>query len=270
VSDRIHVEDAGTGLPVLAIHGLGGSAHFFTDFTRLLQQDYRVLSIDLPGTGRSDASGEISMDRWVADLERVVAERSSEPVVVLGHSLGTMIALRAWQAWPQRIRALVLVGGLPQVRPLIRERLSQRRGALAIATNLRGWGIRVVPGVFAESTIREQSEVVTAFADRFDAQSVDSYLSCLKILLDANVTDIAPTISVPTLVVTGEFDQYAPPDEAAAFARTIPGATFTVMPQCAHLPFLERPREFAEIVRVFLRDRELGCSEARELGGSRF
>ena len=252
MSDRIHVEDAGTGLPVLAIHGLGGSADFFTDFTRLLQPDYRVLSIDLPGTGRSHTSSEISMDRWVADLEGVVAERSSEPVVVLGHSLGTMIALRAWHAWPQRIRALVLAGGLPQVRPLIRERLSQRRGTLATATNLRGWGIRVVPGVFADSTIREQPEVVTAFADRFDAQSVDSYLKCLNILLDTNVGTIAPTISVPTLVVTGDADQYAPPDDVAAFAQTIPGATFTVMPQCAHLPFLERPREFAETVSSFL------------------
>ena len=252
MSDRIHVEDAGTGLPVLAIHGLGGSAHFFTDFTRLLQPDYRVLSIDLPGTGRSPASNEISMDRWVADLERVIVERSSTPVVVLGHSLGTMIALRAWQAWPQRIRALVLVGGLPQVRPFIRERLSQRRGTLATASNLRGWGIRVVPGVFADSTIREQPDVVTAFADRFDAQGVDSYLKCLKILLDADVTEIAPTVSVPTLVVTGEVDQYAPPDDVAAFARTIPGARFTVLPKCAHLPFLERPREFGEVVTSFL------------------
>jgi 3-oxoadipate enol-lactonase len=252
VSDRIHVEDAGTGLPVLAIHGLGGSAHFFTDLTRLLQPNYRVLSIDLPGTGRSQASGEISMESWVADLERVIADRSSEPVVVLGHSLGTMIALRAWQAWPQRIRALVLVGGLPRVRPFIRERLSQRRGALATATTLRGWGIRVVPGVFADSTIRGQPDLVTSFADRFDAQSVDSYLTCLSILLDANVTDIAPTISVPALVVTGEVDQYAPPDDVAAFARTIPGAAFTVIPQCAHLPFLERPREFAGIVREYL------------------
>ena len=40
----MHVEDAGTGLPVLAIHGLGGGAHFFADFTRLMQPDYRVLS----------------------------------------------------------------------------------------------------------------------------------------------------------------------------------------------------------------------------------
>jgi pimeloyl-ACP methyl ester carboxylesterase len=253
VSDRIHVEDAGTGAPVLAIHGLGGSAHFFTHFTRLLQPDYRVLSIDLPGTGRSPASGEISIDRWVADLERVIVERSSEAVVVLGHSLGTMIALRAWQAWPQRVRALVLVGGLPQVRPLIRDRLSQRRGLLATASNLRGWGIRVVPGVFADSTIREQPGVVTEFVDRFDAQSVDSYLKCLTILLDANVTAIAPTVSVPTLVVTGDADQYAPPNDVAAFAETIPAAAFTVLPQCAHLPFLERPDEFAAIVSSFLR-----------------
>src|SRR5688572_14984694 len=112
----MYADDSGAGVPVLAIHGLGGSAEFFSEFARRAHSEARVLAVDLPGTGRSP--GDISMAGWVRDLERMVAGRTTEPVVILGHSLGTIIALEAWRAWPGRVRALILVGGLPQVRPL--------------------------------------------------------------------------------------------------------------------------------------------------------
>jgi pimeloyl-ACP methyl ester carboxylesterase len=255
VTGSLYVDDAGAGTPVLAVHGLGGSAEFFAALSFHLRPDCRVISVDLPGTGRSGGTPDFSMDSWVADLGALVAERVGEPVIVLGHSLGTMIALHAWRQWPHDIRGLILAGGLPQVRPLIRQRLSERVAALAGAGSLRGWGPRVSPGVFSPTTVRDQPGVVSAFEQRFELQSVESYVRCTRILLDADARGIAPTVTVPTLAVTGADDQYAPPDDVAAFAATIPGATVEVLPACGHLPFLERPREFAGVVLEFVR----GC-----------
>ncbi len=252
----MYVEDSGTGIPVLAIHGLGGSAEFFTDFARRVRSEMRVLAVELPGTGRSEVEGEISMTRWVRDLEGVVAERTSEPVVILGHSLGTIIALEAWRAWrasPGRIRALIFVGGLPHVRPLIQVRLTERLAALEGTASLRGWGGRVAPGVFSPTTLRARPDVVRAFTERFDTQSVDSYVRCVRILLDANGTDVVASVAVKTLAITGTDDQYAPPDAVAGFVSQIPGARLEVIPECGHLPFLEQPAQFARLVSSFLR-----------------
>ena len=248
----MHVDDTGNGIPVLAIHGLGGSAAFFTAFAQRVASDARVLAVDLPGTGRSP-SPEISMAGWVRDLDGVVSARANTPVVILGHSLGTIVALEAWRAWPDRIRALILVGGLPRVRPLIRARLTERLAALDGATTLHGWGWRAAPGVFSPSTIPERPEIVRDFAERFDAQPVDSYVRCTRVLLDADATAIVDSVSVKTLAITGADDQYAPPELVAGFVGSIPGARLEVMPACGHVPFLERPEEFAGHVRSFLR-----------------
>lgn len=249
----MYVEDSGAGVPVLAIHGLGGSAAFFTDFARRIRAEARVLAVDLPGTGRS--AGEISLAAWVRDLEDAVAARTSEPIVILGHSLGTMIALEAWRAWsarPGRIRALIFVGGLPRARPLIQARLAERLAALEGTASLHGWGWRVAPGVFSPATMRARPEVVRAFTERFDAQAIDGYVRCTRVLLDADATAIVGSVTVKTLAITGADDQYAPPDDVAGFAGQIPGARFEVIPECGHLPFLEQPERFTRLVSGFL------------------
>jgi 3-oxoadipate enol-lactonase len=247
------VDDVGTGPPVLAIHGLGGGAHFFGGLAQRLKDDYRIVSIDLPGTGRSSAP-RYSMETWVADLEQLVAEHIKQPVVVIGHSMGTIVALKAWDAWPQYVRGLIFVGGLPRVRPVIHDRLTQRVDALQGAQDLAGWGQQVSPGVFARRTLSEQPELVACFERAFEANSVESYVNCCGILLGASAESIAPRVEAPCLAITGEEDGYAPPDAVAAFARLLPTTPrVEVLPACAHLPFFEAPNLFASTVRAFLR-----------------
>ena len=147
------VEDIGSGRPVLAIHGLGGGAYFFRSIAERLRHDYRIISVDLPTTPGC------SMAAWVDELGTIVDERVGGPVVILGHSMGTIIGLEAWRAWPEKLRGLVLVGGIPRVAaPHIHERLSERVQALRPATDLEGWGKRVSPGVFAAISFQRRPE----------------------------------------------------------------------------------------------------------------
>lgn len=251
---RIHVEDVGKGPAVLAVHGLAGGAYFFSGFAKRLQSDYRVASIDLPGTGRSTTSGAYSMESWIADLGELVATHIEKPVVIVGHSMGTIVALKAWAAWPQYVRGLIFVGGLPKVRPLIHERLTQRLETLASANDLIGFGPQVSPGVFSPLTMRDRPEVVGTFERLYEMNSVETYDTCCRILLGANAEEIVPAVSVPCVGITGDEDQYAPPENVAAFLQRIPrGAKLNVIPGCGHLPFFEAPELFASTVRTFLR-----------------
>jgi pimeloyl-ACP methyl ester carboxylesterase len=251
----MNVEDIGTGPAVLALHGLGGGAYFFRGLAERLQPDYRVVSVDLPSTPSdfSSTPSDFSMRSWVADIGALAAERVSGPVVLLGHSMGTILALEAWAAWPVRIRGLIFVGGVPQVAPRIRERLSDRVRALEGAGDLIGWGSRVSPGVFSPNTFRDRPEVVSAFERLFETQTVETYVRCCRILLGANAEAIVGTVTVPSVAITGEHDQYAPPEAVAEFMQQIPGAHhLEVIPNCGHLPFLEQPEAFALAVKSFL------------------
>lgn len=242
------IHDSLPDTAILAVHGLGGGAYFFRGLADRLQPDYRVVAVDLP-TGPN-----VSMKSWVGELGTRAARQIREPVVLLGHSMGTILALEAWAAWPEWIRGLIFVGGVPQVSPRIRERLEERMLALAGAPSLAGWGGKVSTGVFSPVTFRDRPEVVSAFERLFEAQTVEAYVRCCGILLAANAEAIVPTVTVPCIGVTGEDDQYAPPDAVAAFLDRIPGKPrLEVVPDCGHLPFLEQPAAFAAAVNAFLR-----------------
>jgi len=244
----------GTGPPVLALHGVGGGAYFFRGFAQRVAGQHRVIAVDLPGTGRSHAApGAMSLETWIADLDALVAATIDEPVAIVGHSLGTILALEAWAAWSSRIDRLVFVGGLPEPRPLIRERLGTRREALRNATTLAGWGEKVSPGNFAAATFSQRPEVVGLFERAFEMQPVQSYTRSLEILLAASATAIVPSVTVPCLSVSGAEDQYAPPDVVSTFLDALPSPPERhVWPDVGHLPFFEAPEEFARVVGGFL------------------
>ena len=248
----IYLEDTGRGTPIVALHGLGGGAWFFTGMARRLAGDYRVISLDLPGTGRSEAPpGRVSMAAWVADIEDVMLHRVGEPVVLLGHSMGTIIALHAAEAWPGSIRACVFVGGLPEPRPEIKDRLALRAETVA-RDGIHGTGALVAAANFAPATLQRQPELVALFERLFDAQDPATYARCCRILMGASATSVARRLRVPCLSISGAEDQYAPPDLVTSFVREIPDCTQEVLPDCGHFPFLEQPGVFTAALRSFL------------------
>ena len=97
----IYVEEIGSGPPVLALHGIGGGTYFFHGFAKRLAPRYRVFSIDLPGTGNSSTDKPVTLESTVADIGDLVADKIGEPVTILGHSFGTILALKAWETWPK-------------------------------------------------------------------------------------------------------------------------------------------------------------------------
>jgi pimeloyl-ACP methyl ester carboxylesterase len=249
----LHVEDTGSGSPVLALHGIGGGAYFFGGFSRRLR-NHRVISIDLPGTGRSLSSpAAFTLDSWVADIGDLVSEKVGEPVVILGHSLGTLLALKAWESWPAGIRALVFACGLPKARENIRERLSVRAESIR-RDGIAGWGPKVSPGVVAIRTLAEQPEITSLFERLFEDQPAEAYVRCIEVLLAADARSIVPSVTVPCLAVAGREDSYAPPDTVHEFTGGL-GVDCEVdtLEHCAHMPFLEDPQAFAATVERFLR-----------------
>jgi 3-oxoadipate enol-lactonase len=241
---RVHVVAVGRGPAVLAIHGLGGGSYFFEGCAERLTDVCRVHCVDLPGSGGSVSGVPPTLDTWAADFADVLAHVGS-PAVVVGHSLGTIVALAIWRRAPELVRAMAFVGGLPQPRAMIRERLRARAETVR-RQGLAELGVQVAPGVFSGATIARAPETVAFFARLFDAQTPESYLRCLEILVGADESATVPTVTVPCIAISGADDQYAPPADVAAFVAGLPaGTAHVVLPDVGHLPFFEAPDEFA-------------------------
>jgi 3-oxoadipate enol-lactonase len=287
---RLHLEAWGdAGAPVLlCLHGLGGGTHFFGELGASLARQCRIIAIDLPGSGLSPmasaghAPASFSFDA-VADL--VVALARSEhvcgrhvggqdlgdhdvgdqhmgsqhvgiqPVYLLGHSMGTILALEVIRRAPDLAAGLIVVGGLPEPLPAARGRIRGRADTIR-RRGIAGIGAEAVAANFSRRSQTDFPELTARFAKLFDRQDPVAYAGTANALAAWTARELPPLDRVPCLVITGEEDRYAPPDAIYEFARTLPAANtrIEIMRDCGHLPFLEQPAAFAAIVSSFLRE----------------
>lgn len=248
---RVFVESWGAGPPLLCIHGLGGGTHFFSTLGQALAPRYRTIALDLPGSGLSPAVMPFTFEgaaRLVVDL---AYREGAAPACLVGHSLGTIVALEAMRLDPGVASGFIAVGGLPEPLPPARLRLAARLGEVR-ERGLSGLGSLVARINFAALTLRTRPNLVAVFAKLFEMQSLEGYLATATALTSWQAR-ACPAVAVPCLAVTGIEDSYAPPDAVRAFARTLaPGTDVVTLVDTAHLPFLEQPDAFADVVRSFL------------------
>jgi len=147
----------------------------------------------------------------------------------------------------------MFVGGLPQTRPLIRERLSDRIASIARDGSMAGYGPQASPGNFSPATFKSRPEVIGLFERTFELQVPAAYIRSVEILLGASALDVVPSVTVPVASISGLDDQYAPPDHVHDFlARLRAPAKTTILPDVGHLPFFEAPEAFAVALGEFL------------------
>jgi 3-oxoadipate enol-lactonase len=277
-SARLYLETWGAegATTVLALHGLGGGTHFFGALGVHLASHCRTVAFDLPGSGlspplyaahaagcadraRADGVGapSFSIDA-VADLAVSVARSSharGRALYLLGHSMGTIVALEAIRRAPDLADGLIVVGGLPEPLPDARSRIRDRV-ALMRRAGIAAVSSDAVAANFSERSRIERPELVACFAKLFARQDAEAYAVTAGALAAWTARDLPPLGGVGCMVITGEEDRYAPPENVRAFARALPAsARVEIMPGCGHLPFLEQPAAFAEIVAAFLSER---------------
>jgi pimeloyl-ACP methyl ester carboxylesterase len=234
------------------VPGLGGGAWFFSGLAQRLADAHRTAAVDLPGTGRSSApAGHMSIERWVSDLGELVETTLREPVVLVGHSMGTIIALHAAAAWPAGLlRGIVFAGGMPEPLPHVKERLA-RRAELLERDGIEGTGAAVAAANFSPAVLASNPEIAGLVERALEAQDAIAYAHACRILMTASAEHLVEAVRVPALSISGTDDQYAPPDRVAAFVQRVPGCRRELLPDCGHFPFLEQPDRFAGLVRAF-------------------
>ena len=123
IGDRVlRLRDEGDSknkLPIVFIHGAGGSSVVWMDVVRRLHSRRRVIAPDLPGHGQSDrwhAPSQISIEMYRDAIGTMCAQLKVDKVLLAGHSMGGQVALACAAAWPERVGGLVLVASGAQIR----------------------------------------------------------------------------------------------------------------------------------------------------------
>ena len=243
-------------MTIVALHGFTGSGADFDPLSRQLQA--RVLAPDLLGHGAAPDPVSPRAHRMSAQARRIAAQVPEGPVVLLGYSLGGRVALRLWPLIKDRLVGMVLIGAHPGLKdPVARAERMAADHALAGQIEERGMAWFVEHWA-KHPVIQSQSSIPGAIrAPMEERRRQNRPLGLANSLRGAGQGAVDPVwdrlgeIPVPTLVMSGEFDQkYG--DVCAATARAIPHGRHAVVPDAGHCAHLENVEATVSLLTDFL------------------
>lgn len=253
---KLHVQIAGHGPDLVLLHGWGLNASIWNALAESLHANHRVHLIDLPGHGHS---------RWgpgsPTDLEglvRIVAPYVPRQAIVLGWSLGAMVAMQLAARAPQNVGALILVAATPK---FVREDDwvdGMTTKALAnFAQRLHNDWQATIQEFLALQVRGEEKELAALRTLRQKLlerglPQLAALEAGLGILRAADLRPLLPQIRQPTLVIGGEYDRVTSPAASRYLADQLADARLHVVNRAGHAPFISHAGEFASIVSEFL------------------
>jgi glycerol-3-phosphate dehydrogenase len=281
----IHFADfGGAGPPIVFVHGLGGSYENWLGVGPGLAEHARVLALDLPGFGRTPPAGRaITVTTIQRSLDAFIKAAVGEPVILVGNSMGGLIAMMQAAREPASVAGLVLVtpalprvpGGrielgvqmlfalyvLPGVAPWFLRNRAARLGPEGLVGELLRLlctdGSRVPEAIRRAHVELTRARLETMpWAHKVFIAATRSMLA--QILRPRRYYRMVEAIAAPTLVVHGRDDRLVPLAASQALLRLQPTWTLEVFDDIGHVPQLEAPARFVDTVARWLRHRRAG------------
>jgi 3-oxoadipate enol-lactonase len=244
--------------PLVFLHGLGGGhAAWDRQVPYFAKLGYRATAWDQPGYGATDLVEPYDLEQVSAVLLRQI-EALGEPVILVGHSMGGMLAQEAHARFPQRVKALVLGFTSPSFgggsREFVEQFIAARIAPLDAGQGMAQIAARLMPTMRGT---RSRPEGL-AHAERImSGIPPATYRKAVHLLTTFDRREQLPGIRVPTLLIAGSDDRTAPAPVLERMAQKIPGAEFVLLQGCGHLGPMDQPDEFNEALRGFLERRRL-------------
>jgi pimeloyl-ACP methyl ester carboxylesterase len=255
---RIHVEECGTGHPVLLLHGHGATLDTFALLARgLAERGCRVVAMDQRGFGRSSAVPP-TFGFWglVDDVATVLEALDLGRSIVVGHSMGGVVALGLAVSRPdivsRYLAGLVVINSSargPEDRTLTRAKaVALDWTALEHFSRHPRHGIALARKNFGVDP--RLSHVAAARSIGFDSP-VGQRRGFARRLLGIDLTAVLPSVRIPVLALAGSGDRVVPPDRSAEIAALIPGAQVVLLEGGGHMLPMERSADVADLIVHF-------------------
>lgn len=253
---------AGSGAPLLHIHGSAFGHRNFERLTPFVAGDFEVIDFDLPGYGQSSGAPREGGLEGIADqVHEFIGALGVAPVHVHGTSFGAMVGLILAAKYPGAIGRLVLscflarYDGAARMMRATWRRAARDSGMAAVSdlTAVAGFG-----RAFYER--EEAGAQLASMREAFGRTDPEAFVRGTKMLEQVDLSPWARRVSAPTLLIAGEEDNmtpFSPAGNGIGFSKIqhmIPGCETVVLPGCGHYLVLEQPQAAAALVRNFLQE----------------
>ncbi|HEX6064532.1 MAG TPA: alpha/beta fold hydrolase [Longimicrobiales bacterium] len=252
---RLHWREAGAGDPAVFIHGFPFRSTMWGPQLEAVPHGWRFIAPDLRGYGNSEA-GDLpySMDLFADDIIALLDRLEMEQAVICGLSMGGYIAFSLVHRYPHRVRALVLAATRANA-----DSVEARQSRYDLAARVRVHGAMAVvesmlPKLVSGATRIHLPQVVDFVKNMMQTTNAEVMARTLEgMAARADYRAILPGINMSAMVVRGDQDEIISREDMDLLARQVRGAKYEVVSNVGHLPNLEAPDVFNQMLQTFLR-----------------
>jgi pimeloyl-ACP methyl ester carboxylesterase len=252
---RLHWREAGTGDPVVFIHGFPFRSTMWAPQLEAVPEGWRFIAPDLRGFGNSEAGDfPLTMDLFADDVVALLDHLEIEQAVICGLSMGGYIAFSLVERYPHRVRALVLAATRASA-----DSAEARQGRYDLAARARAQGAMAVvesmlPKLVSAATRMHRPQVIDFVKNMMQSTNPEVLARTLEAMAArADHRGILHGINVSAMVVRGDQDEIITREDMDLLARQVRGAKYEVVTNVGHLPNLEAPDVFNQLLQTFLR-----------------
>jgi len=248
-------EQTTTRPPVILIHGAGGIHLSWPPQIRRLA-DEKIYALDLPGHGKSEGVGRQSIDEYADDVIAFMKELKLRAAVIVGHSMGSAVALTLALKYPKQVLGLGLLGSGSKLRvsPILLE-TAGNQNTFESAVNM------VSENCFSSETPQNLIELSKkAMREIRPPVLLGDFLACNEF----DVTNELENIKVPTLIICGAEDKMTPLKFSESLRDGITNSQFHVLEHAGHMLMLEQPNAVADLLKEFIDNIPLKVRKVRK------
>ena len=247
---NIYVGDNGKGFPLVLVHGFLGSSQMWKPQIECFKKNYRVITPDLPGFGKSNKSEScdsiFSMAEFIINCLR---KKRIEKFFLLGHSMGGMIVQEITKIAGNRVSKLICYGTGPIGEvPGRFESMDQSREKLK-KKGLQETAHRIAKTWFVKGENAKYFYLCSNAGKDSNLKAADNALIAMK---NWNGLENLKNIKNKTLIIWGDQDKSYNFDQADTLNKNIQNSKLKIFKECSHNTHLEKPDEFNECVDKFL------------------
>lgn len=239
---------------VFLLHGAFGAKEYWRyQIAALSSVGYRVVAWDCPGYGCSPLPPDFSVEICADAFGLLLRKEGTRNNVLVGHSMGGMIAQRAYDFFPEHVDGLVLSAtsaafGSPDgdwQKKFVQERVAPLDAGRTLAEHAPMF----LPKMMARGA---QGDAVDLVIDTVARMKPETFRAAIAAITRYEGRSVLSKISVPVLAIAGELDTTAPAEVMKKMAAKIAKAEYVVMPGVAHFGWAEQPDTFNHHLLEFL------------------
>ncbi|HEY0677182.1 MAG TPA: alpha/beta hydrolase [Chitinophagaceae bacterium] len=248
----------GEGMPVMLVHGFGEDHRVWDEQCAQLEKRFRLILPDLPGSGSSERTADVSMENLAASLHAILQEESVDSLTMLGHSMGGYVTLAFAAQYPDTLQAFGLVHSTAYADNE-EKKVTRRKGIEFIKKNgVHEFFKTTDPNLFSEHTKRHNPGLIDTLINTYKDMDADSLVAYYEAMMERpDRTAVLKEFTRPILFLAGEHDTAIPYDQVMQQSRLPLLSYLHVLRQSGHMGMWEEPNQCTHTLEEFIKNNVL-------------